>query len=66
MARVTIELMMKRTIKPAAGKSNVTAAAAKAAARVVYRDAGTGRLIVMERREKTSAAASKSSPSRKR
>jgi hypothetical protein len=41
--------MMKRTIKPAAGDSHVTPAAAKAAARVVYRDRRTGRLVVAGR-----------------
>lgn len=41
--------MMKRTIKPAAGDSQVTAEAAKAAARAVYRDSATGKLVVSER-----------------
>jgi hypothetical protein len=39
--------VIKRTIKPAAGTSRVTEAEATAAARVVYRDKTTGRLIVL-------------------
>jgi hypothetical protein len=37
--------MIKRTIKPAAGESSVSAAAAKSAARLVYRDR-TGKFVV--------------------
>ena len=59
--------MMKRTIKPAAGESSVTAAAAKAAARLVYRDSLTGKLVVVERRRNASGAGGpKPSASRKR
>jgi hypothetical protein len=47
--------MVKRTIKPAAGNSRVSAAAAKAAARFVYRDAVTGRFVVSEDEMKTRA-----------
>jgi hypothetical protein len=50
--------MVKRTIKPAAGKSHITAAAARAAARVVYRDRATGRLVIVSR-DASGAAASK-------
>lgn len=42
-------IMMKRTIKPAAADSHITAAAAKAAARVVYRDRVTGKFVVAKR-----------------
>lgn len=41
--------MMKRTIKPAAGDTHVTAEAARAAARAVYRDSTTGKLVVSAR-----------------
>jgi len=41
--------MMKRTIKDPVGASSITVAAARAAARVVYRDRRTGKLIVGER-----------------
>lgn len=37
---------MKRTIKPAAGDSRVSAATAESAARYVYRDSRTGKLVV--------------------
>jgi hypothetical protein len=39
--------MKKRTIKPAAGMSHITAAAATSAARVVYRDGPTGRFVLV-------------------
>ncbi|HKO57144.1 MAG TPA: hypothetical protein VJ276_14800 [Thermoanaerobaculia bacterium] len=38
--------MIKRTIKPAAGTSRVTPEQAQAAARFVYRDSKTGRLVI--------------------
>jgi hypothetical protein len=38
--------VIKRTIKPAAGKSRVTAAAAAAAAHYVYRDRVTGKFVI--------------------
>jgi hypothetical protein len=41
--------MVKRTIKPPAGKSHVTMAAARAAARLVYRDRAIGRLVIVSR-----------------
>ena len=40
--------MTKRTIKPAAGESRITIDAAIAAARVVYRDRRTGRLVIVD------------------
>jgi len=36
----------KRTIKPAAGNSRITPAAARAAARYVRRDSATGKFII--------------------
>jgi len=47
--RCKIQPMTKRTIKAAAGKSHITVAAARAAARAVYRDSRTGKYIVAER-----------------
>jgi len=41
--------MVKRTIKPAAGISRVSAAQARAAARYVYRDSATGKFIISKR-----------------
>jgi hypothetical protein len=40
--------MIKRTIKPAAGNSRITLEEATSAARVVYKDRATGRLIILE------------------
>jgi len=37
---------MKRTIKPAAGDSRVSAATAESVARYVYRDPRTGKLVM--------------------
>jgi hypothetical protein len=39
----------KRTIKPAAGTSRITPEEALAAARVVYRDRKTGRIVIVKR-----------------
>jgi hypothetical protein len=39
--------MIKRTIKPSVAASSVSAAAAKSAALLVYRDATTGKLVVV-------------------
>ena len=39
--------MIKRTIKPSVAASSVSAAAAKSAALLVYRDAATGKLVVV-------------------
>jgi len=41
--------MVKRTIKPAVAGAHVTAAAAKSAARFVYRDSRTGKFVVSKR-----------------
>jgi hypothetical protein len=41
--------MAKRTIKPAAGESRISLHEATSAARTVYRDGTTGRLVVLER-----------------
>jgi hypothetical protein len=38
--------VIKRTIKPAAAASRISPAAAKSAARVVYRDSQTGKFVV--------------------
>jgi hypothetical protein len=38
--------MITRTIKAAAADSHVSAAAAKAAARLVYRDSATGKFVI--------------------
>ena len=40
--------MIRRTIKPAEVKSRISAEAAAAAARVVYRDRATGRFVILE------------------
>jgi len=40
--------MIRRTIKPAEAYSRVSAEEAKAAARIVYRDLATGRLVIVE------------------
>lgn len=40
--------MIKRTIKPAAGRSRVTPEEALAAARIVYRDGKTGRFVIVD------------------
>jgi hypothetical protein len=45
---VKMPTMIKRTIKPAAGSSRVTPEEAKAAARLVYRDGKTGRLVIVD------------------
>jgi hypothetical protein len=39
--------MAKRTIKPAAGESQITAGAATSAARLVHRDGSTGRFVIV-------------------
>lgn len=41
-------VMIRRTIKPAEGNSQVSAEAAMAAARLVYRDRATGRFVILE------------------
>lgn len=41
--------MIKRTIKPAAGTSSITPEEARAAARFVYRDRKTGRIVIVKR-----------------
>jgi len=41
--------MAKRTIKPAAGESQVSLRDATSAARVVYRDGTTGRFVILHR-----------------
>jgi len=46
---------MKRTIKPAAGDSHVSAEDARNAARLVYRDGTTGRFVIVEREGSTVA-----------
>jgi len=53
--------MIKRTIKPAAGSSRVSAEAATAAARLVYRDWKTGRFVILdgERSDRRSDRAAK-------
>jgi hypothetical protein len=40
--------MIRRTIKPAEAKSRISAEAAAAAARLVYRDRATGRFVILE------------------
>jgi hypothetical protein len=40
--------MIRRTIKPAEVNSRISAEAATAAARVVYRDRATGRFVILE------------------
>jgi hypothetical protein len=51
--------MKKRTIQPAAGNSRVSPEEARAAARFVYRDRATGRLIVTDRRPSAAEASKK-------
>jgi len=53
---------MKRTIKPPAGKSHITVAAAAEAARVVRRDTATGRFVI----EKSGMPARRGAASKKR
>jgi hypothetical protein len=48
--------MVKRTIKPAAAESHITASDAKAAARVVYRNSATGKFVVAKRQSPIGAA----------
>ncbi|MEA2165596.1 MAG: hypothetical protein QOK37_3723 [Thermoanaerobaculia bacterium] len=40
--------MIRRTIKPAEANSRISAEAATAAARLVYRDRATGRFVILE------------------